>query len=309
MMCFLKNFVAVVAVFVSVHAAVAQEVVASYADPAGTVIRFRASDGSEIARIQQVYKVGYSPFYPTRIALESPDFYYEIFGNRYLARVRASDGAIVWVVDASIMIAYVRYPVLDLAVAGGNVFVCTNDPAGRIMKYRASDGALLWTITAGVQSGYVLYTPIRVAAVGTDVYVALGGMFLTRLSASNGAVIWRKSIPLTYSLTTWGVADITVSGGFIYVANVDPNGTLRKFNASDGTLIWTKNPTYLLNGVKYLPTLLAANGRDSVMTLFGFRYLSLRSAADASGAFTKDVGLRSGAIIYAPTDLAAIPSP
>src|SRR5437762_99866 len=104
----------------------AQEVVTSYADAVGSIIRRKVADGT---------------------------FYYVVFGNRYLAQLRPADGSLVWVVDASIMIAYVRYPVLDLAVAGGSVFVCTNDPAGRIMKYRTSDGVLLWTIQAGVQSG------------------------------------------------------------------------------------------------------------------------------------------------------------
>jgi outer membrane protein assembly factor BamB len=287
----------------------AQEVVTSYADSVGSIVRRNIATGSIVSSTQRIYRVGYSNFYPTRIAYDGT-FYYVVFGNRYLAQLRPADGSIVWIIDASVMVAYVRYPVLDLAVAGGSIFVCTNDPAGRIMKYRAGDGALLWTIQAGVQSGYVIYTPIRLGAAGTDsFYVALGGMFLARLRQSDGGVVWRKSIPLTYALTTWGVADLTASGGGLYVANVDPNGTLRKFSTTDGALLWTKNPFYQLLSTKYLTRIIAGAGTDTVMVLFGYRYLGRLRASDATSVWTIDVGLTTGAITEAPTDMAAVPSP
>src|ERR1051326_7840664 len=126
-----------------------QDVVTSYTDAAGSIVGRNIADGSIVSRAQRVYQSGGVTFLPTRIAYDS-SFYYAIFGERYLAKLRLSDAAIVWVVDASVFLSPVRYLVHDLAVGGGTVFVCTKDPAGRITKYRGSDGAVLWTIQAGV---------------------------------------------------------------------------------------------------------------------------------------------------------------
>jgi outer membrane protein assembly factor BamB len=287
----------------------AQEVVASYADGVGTIIRYRISDGSEVSRIHQVYRVYATTYLPTKIAVEDSSFYYVVFGNRYLARLRASDGAILWVVDAGTTIGYTLYPVADLAVAGGNVFVTNNDFGGRIARYRATDGALIWSIQRKVQIGYLGYTPMKLAAAGNDsLFAMLGSRFLCKLSQRDGTVISQVDIPLTYSLVSWGVADLTVGGGFEFVSNQDPSGLFRKFNES-GASVLQLSRIYRIGFLWYIPTKLAAVGSDPVMALLGDRYLARIRTSDGQVLWTKDISLPLGYMYISPQDIAAIGSP
>lgn len=287
----------------------AQEVVASYADSVGTIVRYRVSDGSEVARTQQVYRVGATTYRINAIAVEDSVSYYVVFGNRYLARLRASDGAILWVIDAGTTIGSTTYAVADIAVAGGHVFLCNADPRGRVAKYRAADGALIWQVERAVQSGVLVHTPLRLAAVGNEsIFALVGSQFLTRMNQSNGAVVFQVSIPLTSFLVTWGVRDLTVGSGFAYVTNFDPAGSLRKFAAVNGAFVGVTYPSHSVGSTRYLPTKLAASGSNAVMTMLGERYLA-RLSTDGTVIWTKDIGVVSGNITHFPTDIAAVAIP
>lgn len=291
------------------HQASAQEVVASYADNAGTIIRYRVSDGAQVSKVAQVYRVNGTTFLPTKIAVEDSSFYYVVFGNRFLARLRASDGAFSWIVDAGFTVGYTTYIVADIAVAGGSVFVSNQDPGGRISRYRASDGALLWSVQRAVQVGVLLHLPLKLAAVGGDSFFALlGSQFLCKLSQSNGAVIWQMSVPVTTYPITWGVADLTVGGGFEFMSNLDPQGTVRKFNGQ-GSLVWQFSRLYRVGLFWYMPTKLAAAGSDPVMVLFGNNYLARMRTSDAEILWTKDIGLTVGSTTFFPSDIAAVATP
>jgi hypothetical protein len=121
--------------------------------------------------------------------------------------------------------------------------------------------------------------------------------------------IFQASIPLTSFLTTWGVRDLTVGGAFAHVTNFDPAGSLRKFSTVDGRFISVTYPSYSVFATRYLPTKLAAVGSQSVMTLFGERYLSQLNALSGQVVWIKDVGLTKGYTTYLPTDIAAIGAP
>jgi len=148
----------------------AQEVVASYADLNGSIIKYRVSDGAQVSRVQQVYRLYGTTYLPTRIAVEDSFSYYVVFGNRYLARLNASNGAILWLVDAGAQLAYSNYVVSDIAVAGGAVFVSNGDPGGRISKYRANDGVLIWSVKRAVQVGVLGSLPLRLAAPAATIF-------------------------------------------------------------------------------------------------------------------------------------------
>ena len=189
----------------------AQEVVACYADNAGSIISYRISDGSEVSRIHQVYRVYGTTYLPTKIAVEDGSDYV-VFGNRFLARLQASDGTILWVVDAGTTIGYTTYIVADIAVAGGSVFVSNQDLGGRVARYRASDGTLIWSVQRAAQVGSLRYLPLKLAATGTDSFFALlGSQFLCKISQRDGAVVWQVPIPLIYYFDPWGVTDLTRS--------------------------------------------------------------------------------------------------
>ena len=293
-----------------VSRASAQEVVASYADSVGSIVRYRVSDGSEVSRVQQVYRVGATVYRVNTIAVEDSTSYYVVFGNRYLARLRASDGAFVWVVDAGATNGFTTYPVADIAVAGGHVFLCNADPGGRVAKYRAADGALVWQVARAVQAGVLIHTPLKLAAAGNESLFALvGSQFLTRMSQSNGAVVFQVNIPLTSFLVTWGVRDLTVGGGLAHVTNFDPAGSLRRFSVNNGAYAGVAFPSYSVNSTKYLPTKLAASGSNVVMTMLGERYLARLNAIDGGVVWTRDIGLVSGNTTHFPTDIAAIATP
>ena len=286
----------------------AQEVVAVYPDGAGSIVKYRVSDGSEISRIQQLYRLGNTIYKPSKIAVDS-SAYYVVFGDRFLARLRASDGAILWVVDAGLSIGITTYFVADIAVAGGNVFLCNYDPGRRIAKFRVSDGALVWSIQYGIQEGWVRQLPVKLAAVGSDSFFALVGYkFLTKIRQSDGAVLFQVNIAVTSFLTTWNFGDLTVGGGFEYTSNLDPLGTVRKFDDS-GALVWQRSQLYRVGFFWYLPTKLAAVGSDPVMVLFGDRYLARMRAIDGQILWTKDIGLPTGYTPTVPTDIAAIGAP
>ena len=177
----------------------AQEVVASYADGAGNTpigsIIYRVADGSLVSRVQQVYRVGITLNLPAKIAVVDSSFCYVVFGNRYLARLRANDGTIVWVVDAGVTAGITTYWVTDIAVVGDNVFLSNQDPGGRIAKYRATDGALVWSVQRAVQVGVLRHLPLKLAAAGSDSFFALvGSKFLSKMRQSDGAVLWQKDI-------------------------------------------------------------------------------------------------------------------
>ena len=308
-----KMSVAIVLVFLFSGATswtLAQEVVAAYADPVGSIIRYRVTDGSQVARIQQVYRVGATTYLPTMIGVADASSYVVVFGERYLARVRATDGAIIWVVDAGFAIGITTYFVADIAVAGGHVLLCNTDPGGRIAKYRVADGALIWSVQSGVQEGALRYLPLRLAASGTDsFFVMLGSKYLSKMRQSDGAILARVSIPLIYLAIMWGVGDLTVGpSGFVYVSNVDPNGTVRKF-IDGGALVWSVTQTYQVGLIRYLPTKLAAVGADSVMVLFGDRYLARMNATNGQILWTRDAGVAVGVTTYSAKDFAVISSP
>lgn len=287
----------------------AQEVVASYADNAGSIIRYRISDGEQVSRIAQVYRVNGTTFLPTKIAVEDSAFYYVVFGNRYLARLRASDGSFSWVVDAGLTVGYTTYIVADIAAAGGSIFVSNQDPGGRISRFRATDGALLWSVPRAVQVGVLLHLPLKLAAAGGESFFAvLGSQFLCKLSQSNGAVIWQMSVPLTAYPITWGVADLTVGGGFEFISNLDPQGTTRKFNGQ-GSPVGQFSLLYRIGLIWYVPTKLAAVGSDPVMALFGNRYLARMRTSDAQILWTRDIGLTVGNTTFFPSDIAAVATP
>lgn len=291
--------------------ATAQDLVASYADPVGTIIRYRAADGAEVSRIRQVYRTGAITNLPTRIGVVDNDYYYVVFGERYLARLRAIDGTIVWIVDAGKRVAYTTYFVRDITVAGGAIFVATGDPSGHITKYQTSNGAVNWSLPQAVHEGVLLHNPLKLAAVGTDsFYALLGSKYLAKFSQSNGALIWKTNISVTIWPTTWGVGDLTVSGAVGYTSNVDPSGTVRKFNLlTGGSLIWSVSRTYPVGLIRYLPTKLAAVGTDSLMVLFGDRYLGRLSPVSGTLLWTKDIGVPVYNTKYSATDIAAVPTP
>jgi outer membrane protein assembly factor BamB len=288
----------------------AQEVVASYADLNGTIIKYRVSDGAQVSRIQQVYRLYGVTYLPTRIAVEDNASDYVVFGNRYLARLNSSDGAILWLVDAGAKVAYTTYIVADIAVAGGAVFVSNNDPGGRISKYRASDGVLIWSVQRAVQVGSLGQLPLKLAAVGGDYfYAALGYQFLAKLSQRDGSIISQSAIPLTYFFDPFGVADLTAGGGFAYLANVDPRGTVRKFNSA-GSLVWQISSLYRVGLIWHMPTKLAVVGSDPIMALYGDRYLARLRATDGQVVWIRDISLPYGGYSYlSPTDIAAIGTP
>lgn len=287
----------------------AQEVVTAYADPAGSIIRYRVADGSEIFRIQSVYKVGSTAYLPTKIGVADATSYIVVFGERFLARVRATDGAILWIRDAGLTVGITTYFVADIAVAGGYILLCNTDPAGRITRYRVSDGVLIWSIQSAVQEGALRHLPLRLAAGGTDsFYVTLGSTYLSKIRQSDGVVLTRVSIPLTYLAITWGVGDLTTSTtGLAYVSNLDPNGTVRKFT-DGGALVWSVTQTYRVGLLRHLPTKLAAVGADSVMVLFGDRYLARMNATNGQILWTIDAGVTVGATTYHAKDFAVISS-
>lgn len=296
--------------FSLVPEASAQEVVASYADGIGSIVRYRVSDGTEVSRVQQVYRVGATTYRVNLLAVEDNASYYVVFGNRYLARLRASDGGIIWVIDAGVPVAYVTYPVADIAVAGGSVFLCNADPRGRVAKYRAADGALVWQVERAVQVGVLVHAPLKLAAAGSESLFALvGGQFLTKMSQSNGTVLFQVNIPLNSFLVTWGVRDLTVSGGFAFVTNFDPIGSLRKFAAVNGVFVWVAYPSLAVLAMRHLPTRMAAVGSNEVMTMLGERYLARVNAIDGKVAWSKDIALVTGTTSYFPTDIAAVAAP
>jgi outer membrane protein assembly factor BamB len=287
----------------------AQEVVAAYADPAGSIVRYRVADGSKVSSTQRVYRVGATTYLPTQIGVADATSYIVVFGERFLARVRATDGAIFWVVDAGYAVGITTYLVADIAVAGGHIFLCNTGPAGRISKYRVLDGARIWSVQSAIQEGMILHVPLRLAASGTDsFYVLLGSKYLSKLRQSDGAVLTRVSIPLTYLAITWGVGDLTASPTGFYVSNLDPNGTIRKFT-DGGALVWSVTQTYRVGLLRHLPTKLAAVGVDPVMVLFGDRYLARINATNGQILWTIDAGVTVGATTYLAKDLAVISSP
>jgi outer membrane protein assembly factor BamB len=288
----------------------AQEVVVAYADPVGSIIRYRVADGSEISRIQRVYRVGATTYLPTMIGVADASSYIVVFGERFLARVRVTDGALVWVVDAGVALGLTTYFVADIAVASGQIFLCNTDPGGRIAKYRAADGALIWSTQRAIQEGTLRHLPLRLAASGADsVLVVLGSKYLSKVRQSDGTALTQMSIPLTYLAITWGIGDLASgSTGITHVSNLDPTGTIRKFT-DGGALIWSVSQTYRVGLIRYLPTKLAAVGADPVMVLFGDRYLARMNATNGQILWTRDVGVTIGATTYSAKDLAGISSP
>ena len=297
----------------------AQEVVVAYNDDAGTIVRYRVLDGGEIARIHQVYRVGTNVFRPTAIAVDA-SAYYVLFGSRYLARLRPSDAAIQWVIDAANQVPSAPgtvWNVADIAAAGGSVFVVNYDPGRRIAKYRASDGLFQGAGNFGIQVGLFKQLPFKLAATDNGSFFSLMGFyFLNKMSQTDfvsltingdGHSIWVRNIPATTLYTTWEFADLTAGGGFEYVSYRDPLCTLRKYDDS-GMLVWeqTRLSRLLLGSLNKM----AASGFDSIMIVFGDRTLARMRTLDGQIVWYKDVSLASpGYLRWVPSDLAAIGAP
>jgi PQQ-like domain len=299
-------------VCVSSVAVYAQDVIASYTSniQTGSIVRYRVADGALLASISRVYQLNGVTYLPTRVAAADTSSYFVVFGNRFLARLSATDGVLFWIIDTSVLVGSVRYPVNDVAVSGSSVFISTADPAGRIARYRATDGGLVWMVQRGIQAGYVINTPLRLAGVGTDwIYALLGSTFLSKIAQSDGRVAWQIDISLKSGFTTYGVGDIAVGGGYAYVSNIDPNGTVRKINLTTGATVWSLSRLYRVGIINYQATKMAVVGTNPVMLLFGDRYLFRLNALDGQMTFARDIGLSRGSTTDLASDIAAVGSP
>ena len=83
-------------------------------DPNGTVRKYSDS-GTMVWSVSRTYQVGTIKYLPTKLAAVGPDTVMASFGDRYMARMKASDGQILWTKDIGLRSGLITYSATDIA--------------------------------------------------------------------------------------------------------------------------------------------------------------------------------------------------
>lgn len=260
-------------------------------NPSGVIFKHQLSNGKLVSQISNKD----DSINPIKIAA-SGDYLYIVHGVRNLAKLKASDGTLMWSVDAGIPSVTTNYQIDDIAADSDFIYVTYTAPDGYIAKYKASDGTLVWRIT----STYFVYSSTRIPRYittdGTYLFIAYGARYLGKLQASDGRVLWivDAGVILPNSNMSWGLNDITTDGNYIYTTS--NSGYITKHSALRGGIICRQyHVIWIRQGYGYLPGFVAVNDGKLYVT-YAFRSIAKLNPCSEGVNWLVDAGLRLNGI-------------
>lgn len=213
------------------------------------LVKYRTSDGSK------VWTVAEGSYVPTRIAADRENFY--TLSGGYLIKYRASDGARLLMKDISIPVGPILLIPSELTVNNGYIYTKTVGLGEDWLRKHDSNLNEIYRIDEMYHIGMFGYGPKEWTASGSYLFAIINidtDTLLAKYQASNGALVWTKSILYPAGGNPrYSPDQLSASSSYVFgTVLTETDDLLIKYRASDGSLIgkskiWyppTGNPRY-----------------------------------------------------------------